>query len=63
MKSMFWKNHRVLRFALMALFFVAGLILNIVGWKMTGQAKGLHLMLWGLALLLSALFLYNKPYQ
>ena len=58
----FWKNHTALRICLIALFFVAGLVLTIVGWKMTGKLEGLGLMLVGIILLLTALFLYNKPY-
>ena len=59
----FWKEHTSLRAVLIALFFVAGLILVVVGWKMTGKLAGLGLMLVGIILLLTALFLYNKPYQ
>ena len=59
----FWKNHVVLRFVLIALFFVAGLTLTIVGWKMTGELLGLGLMLVGIVLLLTALFVYNAPYS
>ena len=32
---MFWKNHEKLRALLIALFFVLGIVLTIVGWKMT----------------------------
>ena len=59
----FWKNHVALRFVLIALFFVAGLVLTIVGWKMTGQLLGLGLMLVGIVLLLTALFVYNAAYK
>ena len=59
----FWKEHTSLRAALIAIFFVVGLILVVVGWKMTGQLVGLGLMLVGIVLLLTALFLYNRPYQ
>ena len=55
----FWKNHGTLRTVLILVFFVAGMALTIVGWKMTGQLKGLLLMLVGIVLLLTALFLYN----
>ncbi len=58
----FWKEHRPLRVILMAVFFVLGLILVIAGWKMTGQLAGLGIMLVGLCLLLTALFLYNAIY-
>ena len=59
----FWKNHAALRGVLIALFFVIGLVLTIVGWKMTGKIEGLGLMLVGIVLLLTALFLYNAPYR
>ena len=59
----FWKNHVALRGVLIALFFVLGLVLTIVGWKMTGKIEGLGLMLVGIVLLLTALFVYNAPYS
>ena len=59
----FWKNHAALRGVLIALFFVVGLVLTIVGWKMTGKLEGLGLMLVGIVLLLTALFVYNAPYS
>ena len=59
----FWKEHATLRGVLIALFFVLGMILTIVGWKMTGKIEGLGLMLVGIVLLLTALFVYNAPYS
>ena len=59
----FWKNHAALRGVLIALFFVIGLVLTIVGWKMTGKIAGLRLMQVGIVLLLTALFVYNAPYS
>ena len=59
----FWKEHATLRGVLIALFFVLGMILTIVGWKMTGQLAGLGIMLVGIVLLLTALFVYNAPYS
>ena len=59
----FWKNHAALRGVLIALFFVIGLVLTIVGWKMTGKIEGLGLMLVGIVLLLTALFVYNAAYN
>ncbi|EJW92054.1 membrane protein [gut metagenome] len=52
-----------LRAALIASFFLIGMCLLIVGWKMTGQLKGLGIMIVGLILLLTALMLYNKPFE
>ena len=45
------------------ILFVTGVILTFVGWSMTGKLSGMGIMLLGLALLLSALYLYNKPFQ
>ncbi len=59
----YWKEHMGLRALLMTLFFVVGLVLLIVGWKMTGKLSGLGIMLVGLLLLLTALLLYNKIYE
>ena len=59
----FWKNHTALRFVLIALFFVVGLVLTFAGWKMTGKLEGLGLMCLGLVFLLTALFLYNAAYK
>lgn len=59
----FWKEHVALRITLIALAFIMGMVLIVAGWKLTGQLKGLVIMLVGLLLLLLALYLYNKPYQ
>lgn len=59
----FWKEHAGFRMLLIALFFVAGLVLVIVGWKMTGQLAGLGLMMIGVVFLLTALSVYNKPFE
>lgn len=58
-----WKKQKSLRVILMVLFFVAGLVLTFVGWKMTGKLAGLGLMILGIILLLTTLFLYNAPYN
>ena len=59
----FWKNHTTLRAVLIVLFFVVGMVLTIAGWKMTGKIEGLGLMLVGIILLLTALFVYNALYK
>ena len=59
----FWKNHLALRAVLITLFFVIGMALTIVGWKMTGELLGLGLMLVGIIFLLTALFVYNALYK
>ena len=58
----FWKEHVKLRLALIAVFFVLGIVLVITGWKMTGEMNGLIRMMVGVASLLVALYIYNKPY-
>ena len=63
MKTNFWKEHEKLRYLLIVIFFVAGVVLTIVGWKMTGKLAGLGLMIVGLILLLTAMLIYNKPFQ
>ena len=59
----FWKNHLILRAVLIALFFVVGVVLTIVGWTMTGQLLGLGIMLVGTVFLLTAIFVYNALYK
>ena len=59
----FWKEHATRRGVLIVLFFVIGMILTVAGWKMTGKLEGLGLMLVGIILLLTALFVYNAPYR
>ena len=59
----FWKEHTALRMVLMLITFVLGMFLLVFGWKMTGQMKGLGLMLAGVVLVLITLALYNKPFE
>ena len=59
----FWKKHVTLRTTLIVLFFVLGLVLTFVGWKMTGKLEGLGIMLVGVIFLLTALFVYNAAYK
>ena len=59
----FWKDHGTLRAVLITLFFIVGLALTLVGWKMTGKLEGLGLMLVGIILMLTGLFVYNAPYS
>ena len=59
----FFKNHATLRGILIVLFFALGMVLTIAGWKMTGELLGLGIMLVGIVLLLTALFVYNAPYS
>lgn len=59
----FWKEHPALRIALIAVFFLLALVLIIAGWTMTGELAGLGIMVVGVALLLVALAIYNKPFE
>ncbi len=59
----FLKEHTALRISLIALCFVVGMVLLVMGWKMTGQMKGLVLMIVGVVVLLVSLWLYNRPFQ
>ena len=59
----FWKDHTILRAALMLIFFVLGMVLTVSGWKMTGKLLGLGIMLLGIIFLLVALFVYNAMYK
>ena len=59
----FWKEHAALRVIIIAALFVAGLVLVIGGWKMTGKLVGLGIMIVGVILLLTALMVYNKPFE
>ena len=58
-----WKKQETLRSVLIAVFFVLGIVLTIVGWKMTGKLSGLGLMCAGIIFLLAALFVYNSLYK
>ena len=58
-----WKKLATLRVILISLFFVAGIVLTIVGWKMTGELLGLGIMCVGIIFLLTALLVYNAPYK
>lgn len=59
---MFDKESR-LRALIIAAFFVIGIAMVYFGWTLTGQMTGLIIMLLGVVLLLSAIFIYNKPYK
>ena len=59
----FWKDHAALRATLMLAFFIIGVALLIVGWRMTGELAGLGLMLVGVILLVTTFMLYNKPFE
>ncbi len=59
----FLKDNAILRMVIIAVLFVIGLVLTIVGWKMTGKLEGLGLMILGIIFLLTALLVYNKAYS
>ena len=56
------REHTGVKIALITLFFIVGMALTLVGWKMSGDLTGLGIMIVGLVLLLIALYIYNKPY-
>lgn len=58
----YWKEHSQLRIILMLVTFVLGMVLIVCGWRMTGQMAGLGLMLVGVALILTTLYLYNARF-
>lgn len=59
----FWKEHVKLRMFLIAILFVSGVAATIFGWCLTGELAGLGIMVLGVAFLLAALWIYNKPYE
>lgn len=59
----FWKEHVALRVALLIILFVLSLFLVISGWKMTGELKGLGMMVLGTGTLIIALAIYNAPFK
>ncbi len=59
----FWKDRAALRLTLMIIFFIAGIVLLLVGWHMTGKLYGLGLMLVGVVFLLTTMLVYNKPFE
>ncbi len=59
----FLKNNNKLRLLIIAVLFIAGLVLTFVGWKMTGKLEGLGIMILGIIFLLTALFVYNHAYK
>ena len=52
-----------LRLLLMLIFSIGGLALVIYGWTLTGKMSGLIIMIVGVILILTALLLYNKPFE
>ncbi|MBE5775081.1 MAG: hypothetical protein E7337_14310 [Clostridiales bacterium] len=59
----FLTKHTRIRVGVILVSFLAGMALTFIGWFMTGKLKGLGLMILGLALLIFALYVYNKPFQ
>ena len=48
---------------MITVLFVIGLLLVFAGWKMTGELVGLVIMIVGVVFLLTALLIYNKPFE
>ena len=59
----YWKEHPAFRISLVSGLVVVGLVLVIVGWKMTGTLLGVGIMLVGVALLLAALQIYKAQFR
>ena len=59
----FWEEHAKLRVLLIAILFATGVTAAIWGWTLTGKLEGLGIMIAGVALLLVALWIYNKPFE
>lgn len=59
----FLKDHDKLRALIIGLFFIIGMVLTIVGWRMTGKMTGLIIMLIGIVFLLAALLVYNSGFK
>lgn len=57
------KNRPVIRTLIIAVCFVAAVIIVIDGWKWTGKMSGLVEMTVGLGVLLTALAIYNHPFK
>ncbi len=52
-----------LRALLMLIFSIGSLALVIYGWTLTSQMSGLIIMIVGVIFILTALLLYNKPFE
>ena len=59
----FLKEHNWTRTALVLFFFAVGMGLTVFGWTMTGQLAGLCIMILGIILILTAIFVYNSQYR
>ncbi len=59
----FWKEHMKLRSLVILIFVILGIAATFVGWKMTGEMTGLLIMMVGVIFLLTALMVYNKPFE
>jgi len=58
----FWSEHTALHLGLMAGLFLAGIAAVLFGLSLGGKFLGLVIMLGGLGLLLTVLWLYNRPF-
>lgn len=52
-----------LRALLMLIFSIGGLAMVIYGWTLTSKMSGLIIMIVGVIFILTALLLYNKPFE
>lgn len=59
----FLKENESIGMILIAIFSILGILLVIMGWKMTGELIGLGLMIVGVALLLTSIGIYNEKHK
>ncbi|MDD7465700.1 MAG: hypothetical protein PUK59_05665 [Actinomycetaceae bacterium] len=57
------KRNTGLRIILILCFFVLGMVCVFLGWFQEGKMSGLIIMLVGVVLLLTALFVYNAAFS
>ncbi|MDH8679393.1 hypothetical protein QE109_14640 [Fusibacter bizertensis] len=57
------KDNESLRIILITIFSVLGIVMVILGWKMTGKLAGLGIIAVGVALLLTSMGIYNEKYN
>lgn len=59
----FFKQNPGIRVLLIIVSFVIAIALVLIGWKMTGEMKGLITMIVGVAFLLVSLKVYNITFE
>lgn len=59
----FFKQNPGIRVLLIIISFIIAIALVLIGWKMTGEMKGLITMIVGVAFLLVSLKVYNITFE